>query len=145
MEDALKSIFIGAVEEVYIGELRNKYTGYLGITARDLLDNFLDRYGKITPADVEECKKQMNEPIDATQPIAIYFKRIDDTVQYAANGNVAFTTEHILQTAYHAVSTTGYYNEACKEWRRKPENNKTWVHFKQFFAAEYHDRRNKTR
>ena len=83
----------------------------------------------------------MNEPIDATQPIEIYFKRIDNTVQYAADGNVAFTTEQILQTSYHAVSTTGYYNEACKEWCRKPENNKTWVHFKQFFAAEYHNRK----
>ena len=36
MEDVLKSIIIDAVDKVYIGELRNKYTGYLGITARDL-------------------------------------------------------------------------------------------------------------
>ena len=57
MEDALKSIIIDAVDEVYIGELRNKYTGYLGITARDLLYHLIDRYGKITPADVKECKK----------------------------------------------------------------------------------------
>ena len=57
MEDALKSIIIYAVDEVYIGKLCNKYTGYLGIKARDLLDHLLDRYGKITPADVEECKK----------------------------------------------------------------------------------------
>ena len=71
MEDALKSIIIDAVNEVFIGKLRNKYTGYLGITARDLLDRLLDRYGKITPADVKECKKQMNEPIDARQPIDI--------------------------------------------------------------------------
>ena len=71
MEDALKTIIIDAVDEVYIGELRNKYTGYLGITSRDLLDHLLDRYGKITPADVKECKKQMNKPINATQPIDI--------------------------------------------------------------------------
>ena len=93
MEDALKSIIVDAVYEVYIGELRNKYTGYLGITARDLPDHLLNCYGNITPADVEECKKQMNKPIDATQTIGIYFKRIDDTVQYSADGNVAFTTE----------------------------------------------------
>ena len=108
MEDALKSIIIDLVDNVYIGELRNKYTGYLGITARDLLDHLIDRYGKITPANVNECKKQMNEPIDSTQPINMYFKRIDGTVQYAADGNVAFTTEQILQTTYHAVSSTGY-------------------------------------
>ena len=76
----------------------------------------------------------MNEPINATQPIDIYFNRIDYTVQYAADGNIAFTTEQILQTVYKAISTTVYYNEACKEWRHKTENNKTWVHFKQFFA-----------
>ena len=54
MEDALKSLIIDAVDDVYIGELHNKYTGYLGIIARDLLDHLLNRYGKITPADVEE-------------------------------------------------------------------------------------------
>ena len=106
MENALKSIIIDAVDEVYIGKLRNKYTAYLGITARDLLDHLIDRYGKITPAYVEECKKEMIKPIDAMQPIDIYFKRINETVQYAADGNVAFTTEQILQTAYHALSST---------------------------------------
>ena len=141
MEYALKSIIINAVDEVYIGKLRNKYTGYLGITARNLLYHLLVRYGKITPADAEECKKKMNEPINTTQRIDIYFKRIYDTVQYATGGNVAFTTKQILQTAYHAVSSTGYYNEACKDWRRKPEVNKTWVHLKQFFAAKYHNRK----
>ena len=54
MEDSLKFIIINAVNKVYIGELRNKYTGYLGITARDLLDHLLNRYGKITPPDVKE-------------------------------------------------------------------------------------------
>ena len=68
MKDALKYIIIDAVNEVYIGKPRNKCTGYLGITARDLLDHLLDRYGKFTPTDVEECKKQMNNSIDATQP-----------------------------------------------------------------------------
>ena len=92
MEDALKYIIIDAVDKVFIGKLRNKYTGYLGITARDLLDRLLDRYGKITPANIEECKKQMNDPIGAMQPIKIYFKRIDNTVQYSVDGNAAFTT-----------------------------------------------------
>ena len=72
MEDALKSIIVDAVYKVYIGELRNKYTGYLGITARDLLDHLLNLYGKITPADVEECKKQMNEPIVCVASIGLF-------------------------------------------------------------------------
>ena len=42
MEDALKSLIIDLVDDVYIGELRNKNTRYLGITSRDLLDHLLD-------------------------------------------------------------------------------------------------------
>ena len=57
MEDALKSLIFNSVDYVYIGELCNEYTGYLGITARNLLYHLLDRYEKITPANVEEYKK----------------------------------------------------------------------------------------
>jgi cell division septum initiation protein DivIVA len=139
MDDALKSQVIDTINDTYICEMRNKYTGYLGITTRDLLDHILDRYGKITPADIEECKRKMIEPIDSTQPIDIFFQRIDDCVQYADDGQVAFTAEQILQTAYHAISTSGFYNDACKEWRKKAVVDKTWTNFKTFFAAEYHD------
>jgi hypothetical protein len=103
------------------------------------LDHLLDRYGKITPADIEACKRRMIEPIDSTQPIDIFFQRIDECVQYAVDGQVGFSAEQILQTAYHAVSTSGYYNDACKEWRKKTQIDKTWTNFKSFFAAEYHD------
>jgi hypothetical protein len=32
--------------------------------------------------------------------------------------------DQILQMAYHAVSTSGYYTKACKEWRKKLANTK---------------------
>jgi hypothetical protein len=139
MDDALKALIVDTVDETYLNELRNKYTGYLGVSTRDLVDHLLDRYGKITPADIAECKSRMNDPIDPTQPIDQYFRKIDDCVQYAADGQVAFTPDQILQTSYHAVSTSGHYNDACKEWRRKAAIDKTWHNFKRFFAAEYHD------
>jgi uncharacterized protein (DUF433 family) len=139
MDAALKAQVIDTIQDTYIGELRNKYTGYLGVTTRDLLDHLLDRYGKITPADIVACKKEMTAPIDSTQPIDLDFKRIDDCIQYADDGQVPFTIDQILQTTYHAVSTSGYYSEACTEWHRCPPNQKTWALFKQFFAAEYHD------
>jgi hypothetical protein len=139
MDDALKAQVIDTISDTYLCELRNKYTGYLGVSTRDLFDHLLDRYGKITPADIEECKRRMNDSLDSTQPIDMYFQKIDDCVQYAADGQVAFTPDQILQTAYHAISTSGHYNDACKEWRKKTPIEKTWQNFKRFFAAEYHD------
>ena len=50
MDDALKAQLVNSVYDTYLCEVRNKYTGYLGITTRDLANHLLDRYGKITPA-----------------------------------------------------------------------------------------------
>ena len=63
--------------------------------------------------------------------IDIFFKRIDDCIQYADNGEVPFTP--------HAVSTCGHYNDACKIWHKKPAVTKTWALFKPYFAEEFHD------
>ena len=120
MDDALIVQLIDSVDNNYFSEVRNKYTGYLGITTRDLIDHLLDRYDKITPADIEECKVRMNEPIDSSQPIDLFFQRINNCVQYASDGQVTFTNGQILQTAYHAVSTSGHYTDACKDWRKRP-------------------------
>ena len=139
MDDALKAQLIDSVDDTYLCEVRNKYTGYLGITNRNIIDHLLDRYRKITPANIEACKVRMNEPIDLSQPIDLFFQHINDCVQYASDGQAAFTNGKILQTAYHAVSTSGHYTDVCKDWRKRPLRDKTWALFKQLFAAEYND------
>ena len=118
MDDALRVQLIDSVDDTYLCEVHNKYTVYLGITTRNLINHLLDCYGNITPAEFEACKVRMNEPIDSSQPIYLFFQRIDDCVQYNSDGQVAFTNRQILQTAHHAVSTSGHYTNACKDWRR---------------------------
>jgi hypothetical protein len=139
MNDALKTQIIDAVADTYIGELRNRYTGYMGVAPRDLIDHLLERYGRITASDIVNCRTRMEAPMDPTQPIDVYFQNIDDCVQFATDGQVPFTALQIVQTAYHAISKSGLYNDACKEWRRKPIVDRTWVACKPFFATEYND------
>jgi hypothetical protein len=81
----------------------------------------------------------MEAPMDTTQPIDIYFQTIDNCVQFATDGQVPFTATQIVQPAYHAVSKSGLYNDACKEWWRRSIANRTWPQFKTFFANEYND------
>ena len=52
MYDALKTQFLDAVEEPYVSELRDRYTRYMGVTTKDMLDHYMDRYGNITAADL---------------------------------------------------------------------------------------------
>ena len=139
MDLALKALIIEAVDVVYLEEKRDRYTGFLSVTARDLMTHLLQRYGKITTSDLMVNKRKMDEPLDPSVPIDVYFKRIDECVQYATDAETAYTPEQILQTAYYAISSSNLYTDACKEWRRKPQNEKTWTNFKTFFAAEYHE------
>jgi hypothetical protein len=114
MNDALKTQIIDAVTDTYIGELRNRYTGYMGVAPRDLIDHLLERYGRITASNITNCRTRMEAPTDPTQPIGVYFQTIDDCVQFATDGQVPFTALQIVQTAYHAISKSGLYNDACK-------------------------------
>jgi hypothetical protein len=81
----------------------------------------------------------METLMDVTRPIDIYFQTIDDCVQFATDGQVPFTPTQIVQTAYHAISKSGIYNDVCKEWRQKHVANRTWTNFKAFFATEYNE------
>jgi hypothetical protein len=115
MNDALKTQIIDAVTDTYLGELRNSYTEYLGVTPRDLLDHLLEQYGRITASDIANCRTRMEAPTDTTRPIDMYFQTKDDCVQFATDGQVPFTPNQIVQTAYHAISKSALYNDACKE------------------------------
>ena len=79
---------------------------------RNSIISSIDRYGKVTTANLEANKSRMNEPIDITQTNDVFFKRIDNCIQYADDDEIPFTHQQILQTAYHSVSTCGHYNDA---------------------------------
>lgn len=139
MDTALKNQITKAIDDVYLDELNNPYTGYMQLTAKNILDWLLQRYGKISAADLQDNKTRFNEPIDTSQPVSVYFKKMDEAVQFASDGNTPFNDNDIVETAYFAFQQTGLYLLPCKEWRRRPDNQKTWLNFKQFFANEYHD------
>jgi hypothetical protein len=41
------------------------------------------------------------------QPIDVYFTKIDDSVQYAADGKTPYTAQQIVTAAENAVRKTG--------------------------------------
>ena len=139
MNDTLKAQIINTIDETYLSKKQNKYTAYLGSTARDLVTHLLDRYRRITPDDLESKKQKMNEDFDSTLPITTYFKNIEDAVQFVDNGSVPFIKSQVLQMAYNAINYSGLYHEACNLWRKKPQAHQNWATFKQFFSKEYHD------
>ena len=69
VDTALKRQLIEAVDDIYLEEQRNRYTGYLTVSTQDLITHLLRRYGKITPGDLNRNNQRMSEPMDPSVPI----------------------------------------------------------------------------
>ena len=97
----------------------------------------LDQYGQITVSDIKMKKKSLQESLDTSQPINVFFKLVYDGFQYASDVSMLYTPAQVLQIAYHTVSLSVIYSDAYKYWRSKPSADKTWENFRTFFALEY--------
>eukprot|EP00957_Ditylum_brightwellii_P130771 9976601-Ditylum_brightwellii.AAC.1 len=104
-------------------ELKNKYTEYMGVTSRDIIDHLLDWYGKIAPSALTSNSKKFQEGVDMPQPIDAYFTCINDCIQYAPDRKAPFTLDCLEK------------NYVCG--RQKTATSKTWENFKTFFVDEY--------
>eukprot|EP00957_Ditylum_brightwellii_P161683 12309805-Ditylum_brightwellii.AAC.1 len=96
MDNVMKKQIQDAVEDVYIKQLRHKYSAYLGVTSRDALNHLMDRYRQIKPANLVGNGVNYNKPVDISQPIDAYFARIDDCIQYASDGKTPYTSKQII-------------------------------------------------
>ena len=132
VDSACKGLILDAVEEVYLKEKRNKVMGYLSFTTKEMLKHLLKWYGKISPRDLENNKTKLQEPIDPDLPIKVYFKCVDNCLQYAADAETPCPQKKILQTVYYVISATGLYTEARKTWHKQNKNTKIWASFKFF-------------
>ena len=138
-DQALKNQLLSTFDEVYLKGLRNRHVGYQNVTARDMIQHLYTNYGVITPADLDDNDARMREPFDASKPIEELFEQIEDATDYADAAGAPYNNSQVISRAYILIYKTGEYNEACKDWRKKPENEKTWENFKQDFTVAHRD------
>ena len=78
----LNNQVIKSVEDTYLNEFNNKYTRFLRVTCRNILEHLVNLYRKIITIDLEANNQQMNEPIYSSLKIGNYFERIYDYIHY---------------------------------------------------------------
>jgi len=138
-DQTLKNQLLSTFDEVYLKGLRNRHVGYQNVTARDMIQHLYTNYGIITPADLDDNDARMRESFDASKPIEELFEQIEDATDYADAAGAPYNNGQVISRAYVLIYKTGEYNEACKDWRKKPENEKTWENFKEDFTVAHRD------
>ena len=57
----------------------------------------------------------------------------------ASDGDTPYTPAQVVAIAFQIFFQTGLFNDDLKLWRRQPADNKTWTHFKVFFATAHQE------
>jgi hypothetical protein len=139
---ALKQQIISAVEPIYLRELKHRITGFANVTTQAILTHLFRTYGNITAHDLEENDKRFKKAFDVNMPFQTIIQQIDEALDFAIAGETPYTAEQIVANAYSLVYNTGMFPESCREWRRRPVEQKTYENFKTEFSLAHQDLRN---
>jgi hypothetical protein len=135
--NAISALIIDAIDPVYLATLRLPYVGIGTRTPLEFMAHLYTNYANITPSDLELNGISMQKPCDVNQPIEVFYKQIEDAMEFAAAGQTPYSNEQILSTAYQGIFRTGIFADDCKIWKRQPAAYKTWEQFKIDFRVAY--------
>lgn len=140
-DKALKQQLLAAIGEMYYKTLCHRTTGYATIATRKILDHLYSTYGKITPADLADNDAKLKSPFDPSLPIEKLYDQVEDAQDLATAAGTPYTTTQIVTYTYNNVFQTGVFPDACRDWRRRPNAEKTWAQFKIDFALAHQELR----
>ena len=138
-DKALKSLLIGAVDDMYIKALRHRITGYAQVSTRQILDHLYLHYGKLTPQDLQINDSRMKTPYNPHEPIENLYEQIEKAVEVASAALAPYDPTQVVNTAYTLVFNAGVFQDSCREWRKFPQVQKTWPNFKIHFSEAHRD------
>ena len=137
--NALKKQLLAAVDDIFICSLKAPYIGYGNVTALNLLTHLFATYAQISPGDLATNESRMTRDYDPNLPIETLFLQIEDAVAYADHGNDPIPAVTVTNRAYNLVFKTGIFLDDCRDWKRLPALQKTWIEFKAFFARAHQE------
>jgi hypothetical protein len=137
VQPALKKQIISVFEPMYLEILNDNMVGYANISAIYMLDHLFETYGNITSVDLEINLEHTRRVWDPQQPVESLFKQIQDCADYSEAGGVPIGPSQQINVGYAKIFATGHFMSACHPWNEKPAAEKTWTHFKSYFAAAH--------
>jgi len=134
VDAALQQQILAAVPRKYIKALYNRTTGFMGISARQMLNHLRTNYGTISTSQYKTNDDRFRQAYDPNEPIEDLFERIDDAIEFAAQGDIPYTDPQIVKNSYNILFASGLFTDACREWKRKPAADQTYDNLQQHFT-----------
>ena len=101
---ALKKQLTNAFEAKNLKEIEDTCTGFNNISTQDILAYLFDRFGDVTPLELEEAEKSMNEPFNPNEPFGLFVSNIEEAVDIAEAAGCPFAPQQIINKALTNVA-----------------------------------------
>jgi hypothetical protein len=142
---ALIQQIVKALDPQYLAALRNRQTNAITANVNQILQFLFQAYGKVSPqllhAEEENVKAHIYNP---NHPIDIIFNLVEDLVDFSDAADIPYTQEQSIGIAYVILNKAGRMRTDIRDWNRRPQNEKTWIVFKEHFRRAHDELRETT-
>ena len=104
--------------------LRNRLTGYVGVSTREMLEHLYATYGDIMTKDLADNHQKMNTPYDPNQPFENLVDQIDEATELADAAEAPYTVPRMVSIRYILFQQTGIFTIECQTWDKKSPADK---------------------
>ena len=134
VEKALLRHIQEAIEDRYIEALVDEYTNLLRDDVPTVMSYLDYNYGKVRSEEVSAKEAEVMamtwQPHD---PLVLLTLPIENLKKLAVKANVPYSEKQLLEKALTIIRNTRDFEYALTLWENKPENEKTWSEFKNYF------------
>ena len=137
---AIKHKLTQGLKDDSLEELNDKHTGHNNHSIQDMMQCLNDNFNEVSPLEMEEAEKYMQQDFDVNSTFGTFVKHIEDTMDIVESARFAFKPEKIVNKAFNPVVKAQALPETgTRERRRKSSANKIWTKFKLYFSKEARD------
>jgi len=142
--NALKAQIIEAVPDALLAAEKDPITGYGQVPVRDLLTHLQTMYGDITDDDLVKNLELAAAPWNPDTTPDSVFAQVTEARSFAEEGGDPISDNQAMRIIQEAFEKSGVMDEALKDWRKKPANEKNLDNLKEHFAAAYKELKRNT-
>ena len=125
MTEYLMHLIIQAVPKTYIARLQDRVHGFADVSPAQLLKHLMDKYGKISPKDMEANADNLARPWNPDTAIETLFDHGNDCCNFAIEGNDAITDSAYVRAIVRVIKKSGVLDDAVKDWGKYDEADQT--------------------
>ena len=136
MNSALIDRFISFMDLAFKQAFNNQRVSNPKIQFRQCLAYFLTQYGHTNEKERADNKKMLEVPWALQDGWEHLQKQVDDVIIYAIFTGQPMTDGSIVDAAMTLVLGTGLFGTQYEQWHDRPDADKTWAHFKDFWKQK---------